>query len=44
MKCQVCGGNMEPQMTDRPFKLSPSTIAILRDLPILLCANRGIGD
>jgi len=41
MKCHVCGGNMEPQVTDLPFKLSARTIAILKDLPVLLCANCG---
>ena len=37
MKCHVCGGNMEPQVTDLPFKLSARTIAILKDLPVLQC-------
>ncbi|MHB1756762.1 MAG: type II toxin-antitoxin system MqsA family antitoxin [Leptospirillum sp.] len=37
MKCHVCGGNMELQLTDMPFKLSARTIAILKDLPVLQC-------
>jgi len=39
MKCHVCGGNMEPQLTDMPFKLSAKMIAILKDLPMLQCEN-----
>ena len=41
MKCHVCGGNMEPQVTDMPFKLSTRTIAILKDLPVLQCGRCG---
>ena len=37
MNCPVCGGNMEPQVTDMPFKLSTRTIAILKDLPVFQC-------
>ena len=30
---------MEAQETDMPFKLSPKTIVILKDLPVLQCEN-----
>ena len=36
-----CGGNMEPQVTDMPFKLSAKTIVILSDLPVLRCKSCG---
>ena len=39
MKCRVCGGNMEPQVTDLPFKLSNRAIVIVRDLPVLQCSQ-----
>ena len=39
MKCHVCGGNMELQVTDMPFKLSDRTIVILKDLPVFQCEN-----
>ncbi len=41
MKCHVCGGTLEPQVTDMPFKLSSKTIVILKDLPVLQCENCG---
>jgi len=41
MKCYLCGGRMEPQISDMPFKLSPKTIVILKDLPVLQCSNCG---
>jgi YgiT-type zinc finger domain-containing protein len=39
MKCQVCGSKLEPLITDLPFKVSETTIAILKDLPVLQCDN-----
>nr|EES51715.1 MAG: conserved hypothetical protein [Leptospirillum ferrodiazotrophum] len=41
MKCHVCGGNMEPQVTDMPFKLSTRTIAILKEFPVFQCGHCG---
>ena len=41
MKCYLCGGTMESQISDMPFKLSSKTIAILKDLPVLQCNNCG---
>jgi YgiT-type zinc finger domain-containing protein len=37
MKCRVCGGALEPRVTDLPFKIGDSSIVILKDLPVLQC-------
>lgn len=37
MKCHVCGSKMKPVITDLPFKVQETTIAILKDLPVLQC-------
>lgn len=37
MKCHVCGAKMTARITDLPFKLSETTIVILKDLPVLQC-------
>ena len=39
MNCRVCGGNMEPQEIDMPYKLSNRAIVIAKDLPMLQCEN-----
>ncbi len=39
MKCAVCGGNLSPATTDLPFKVSNTTIVILKELPIIQCAK-----
>jgi YgiT-type zinc finger domain-containing protein len=39
MKCHVCGSKLKPMITDLPFKVSETTIAILKDLPVLQCDN-----
>jgi YgiT-type zinc finger domain-containing protein len=39
MKCHICGAAMQPVITALPFKISESTIVILRDLPVLACEN-----
>lgn len=39
MKCHLCGSKLESLTTDLPFKISDSTIVILKDLPILQCEN-----
>jgi len=39
MKCHVCGAAMRSVITALPFKISESTIVILRDLPVLECSN-----
>ncbi len=37
MKCHVCGSEMQPVRTDLPFKISETTIVIVKALPILQC-------
>ena len=41
MKCRVCGGALEPRVTDLPFKVGDSSIVILKDLPVLQCRQCG---
>ena len=38
MKCHVCGADLVRLVTDLPFKLSETTIVIVKDLPVLQCA------
>lgn len=39
MNCHNCGGNLEKVITDLPFKISQSSIIIIKKLPILQCQN-----
>jgi len=39
MKCTVCGGQMTRVVSDLPFKTTEHTIVILKNLPVLQCAN-----
>jgi YgiT-type zinc finger domain-containing protein len=39
MKCHVCGSKLERLVTDLPFKVSETSIVILKDLPLLQCDN-----
>ena len=39
MNCHNCGGNFERVITDLPFKISQSSIIIIKRLPILQCQN-----
>lgn len=41
MKCHMCGSKLEPLVTDLPFKISNTTIVILKSLPLLQCENCG---
>ncbi len=41
MRCRVCGGLLEPRVTDLPFKIDDSRIVILRSLPVLQCRQCG---
>ena len=41
MKCHVCGGRLEPVVTDMPFKTGEKRIVILKDLPVLQCGSCG---
>ena len=37
MKCHVCGSPMVPVVAVLPFKISATSIVILKNLPILEC-------
>jgi len=37
LKCSVCGSTLAPVVTDLPFKLSKTTIVIVKALPVLQC-------
>ena len=41
MKCHACGGQMHDMRSDIPFKLDRSRIVIIKDLPVLQCAECG---
>jgi YgiT-type zinc finger domain-containing protein len=41
MKCHLCGSKLESLITDLPFKISDTTIVILKGIPILQCENCG---
>ena len=39
LKCHVCGSRMNPVTSLFPFRLSDTSVVVLRDLPILQCEN-----
>jgi YgiT-type zinc finger domain-containing protein len=39
MKCRICGGVQRAVITDLPFKVTETTIVILKDLPVHQCSN-----
>jgi YgiT-type zinc finger domain-containing protein len=39
MNCHNCGGRLEKVITDLPFKISHSSIIIIKKLPVLQCQN-----
>ncbi len=39
MKCPVCGGCLEPTISDLPFCLGPTSIVVIKRLPVLECTN-----
>ncbi len=41
MRCRVCGGLLEPRVTDLPFKIGDSSIVIFKSLPVLQCDQCG---
>ena len=41
MKCHLCGSKLQPLINDMPFKISDTTIVILKGMPILQCENCG---
>jgi len=41
MKCRVCGGLMEHQVSDLPFKIGDSSIVVVKALPVMQCRQCG---
>ena len=39
MKCHICGSIMESVTTTLPFKVSQTTIIIVKNLPVLQCQH-----
>ena len=39
MKCRVCGGTLQPIVTDLPFELADRAIVVVQDLPVLQCES-----
>jgi len=39
MKCTVCGAELEATRTDLPFKVGEARIVVLKNLPVMQCAN-----
>ena len=39
MKCAVCGGELKSITTDLPFKVSDTSIVIIKGLPVIQCAR-----
>ena len=39
MHCTVCGATLCPTTSDLPFKVREYTIVIVKNLPVLECAN-----
>ena len=39
MKCAVCGAELRTATTDLPFKVSDTTIVILKGLPVVQCTR-----
>ena len=39
MKCAVCGAELRTTTTDLPFKVSDTSIVILKGLPVLQCGR-----
>jgi YgiT-type zinc finger domain-containing protein len=39
VNCHNCGGKLENVITDLPFKISRSSIIIIKRLPVLQCLN-----
>ncbi|MBN2208657.1 MAG: YgiT-type zinc finger protein [Candidatus Coatesbacteria bacterium] len=40
MRCTVCGSEMVSGRTDLPFKVGPSSIVIIKELPVQSCTRR----
>ena len=39
MKCHVCGERLEPTISDLPFRLGPTSIVVIKKLPVPECTN-----
>ena len=39
MTCHACGAKLRKTNTDLPFKLKQGSIIIIKQLPVLQCAN-----
>ena len=39
MRCAVCGSDMVTAKTDLPFKVGPSSIVIIKELPVRSCTR-----
>ena len=39
VKCDVCGGRLELTISDLPFRLGPTSIVVIKRLPVLECTN-----
>ena len=39
MRCSLCGSKLSPLITDLSFKVSDTSIVILKELPVLQCDN-----
>ncbi|MFQ5894774.1 MAG: YgiT-type zinc finger protein [Nitrospinota bacterium] len=39
MKCTVCGAELKATETDLPFKVRETSIVILKNVPVMQCAN-----
>ena len=39
MRCSVCSSKLRSLITDLPFKVSDTSIVILKGLPVLQCDN-----
>ncbi len=39
MRCHVCGSTMEPVTTTLPFKITQTTVVIVKNVPALQCSG-----
>ena len=39
MKRHICGDDMKPTVSDLPFRLGPTAIIVIKQLPVLECVN-----
>ena len=41
MKCHLCGGRFAPTVSDLPFRAGPTSIVVVKRIPVLECAGCG---